>query len=69
MEYSNNSCGGTSTKTTTTTNNLFSEKINDVYYGENEEIKQKREFPNQNISLMLPTILEQKSINFQVFFS
>jgi len=69
LEYPNNSCGGTSTKLTTTTNNLFSEKINDVYYGENEEIKQKREFPNQNISLMLPTILEQKSINFQVFFS
>ncbi|CAK5056374.1 unnamed protein product [Meloidogyne enterolobii] len=65
LEYSNNSCGGTSTKTATTNNNLFSEKINDVYYGENEEIKQKREFPNQNISLMLPTILEQKSSNFQ----
>uniref|UniRef100_A0A915LXU4 Uncharacterized protein n=1 Tax=Meloidogyne javanica TaxID=6303 RepID=A0A915LXU4_MELJA len=65
LEYSNNSCGGTSTKTPTATNNLFSEKINDVYYGENEEIKQKREFPNQNITLMLPTILEQKSINFQ----
>ncbi|KAL7074012.1 hypothetical protein ACQ4LE_006601 [Meloidogyne hapla] len=65
LEYNSNNIGGSIGPSTKTTNNLFSEKANDVYSEENEEIKQKREFPKQNISLMLPTIHEQKTNNFQ----